>query len=644
LKTRIEKGNSTGHHFYLYEANESGGNSMRYDTIVIGAGLSGLAAASLLAKMGQKVLVVEKHFKPGGSCGIFKRNDVVFDQGSAMFYGFGERGFNPHRFLFNCLEEPIDMIKHDLLYTVVYKGDRIRFYSDVDQFVAELSRVFPGQRENIRRFYNEIRLIYTHVIVENPVFATPDQTDPKAASVQFRKHPGSYLKFFSFMFMNAHSLLKRYFDDPEIFKFFDKLTSTYCYTTVKEAPAVLSAVMFIDNHTGGSYYTAGSTLFLPGKMEKSIEENGGDMLFGHKVARIAIEEKKALGVVLDDGRMIQADSVIYSGTVWNLYGDMIDENVSTKKKRNWAKAIIPTYPSVVLYCQVKKEVIPEGTSPVEMLVGNPDQIDESEVTAYIFSIDDSTLCPADSHTVVAIGPSLRHWPRPEGDFRTQEYERQKEEEKARMIRVLDKRFPGFEQAILYSEISTPTTIERYTMKNGGCVAGPKQNMGQHMFKRLHIQSEWDNVYCCGESTTMGTGTPAVTVSGISAANAILKKKGLPVFAFDKEAKNMVRILPHPVTKEMLRQGIPERDVEIMALSSECQFCESAPCMECTALDIRGILRRAAAGNFFGARKIISSVEYSSTDIEAAESKCVRRTFDKGPVSIGKIISKLIQSD
>ena len=73
-------------------------------------------------------------------------------------------------------------------------------------------------------------------------------------------------------------MLEKYFKDPEIFKFFDKLTSTYCYATVEEAPAVLAAVMFVDNHVGGSYYPAGSTVFLPGKLEKVIEENGGEMM------------------------------------------------------------------------------------------------------------------------------------------------------------------------------------------------------------------------------------------------------------------------------------------------------------------------------------------------------------------------------
>jgi len=44
---------------------------MGYDIVVIVAGLSGLTAASLLAKRGLRVAVVDNNYKPGGSCGIF---------------------------------------------------------------------------------------------------------------------------------------------------------------------------------------------------------------------------------------------------------------------------------------------------------------------------------------------------------------------------------------------------------------------------------------------------------------------------------------------------------------------------------------------------------------------------------------------
>ena len=57
---------------------------MEYDAIIIGGGISGLTAASLLAKRKLSVVVVEKSYNPGGSCGIFKRGQVTFNNGAAM--------------------------------------------------------------------------------------------------------------------------------------------------------------------------------------------------------------------------------------------------------------------------------------------------------------------------------------------------------------------------------------------------------------------------------------------------------------------------------------------------------------------------------------------------------------------------------
>ena len=43
--------------------------------------------------------------------------------------------------------------------------------------------------------------------------------------------------------------------------------------------------MFVDNHIGGSYYPAGSTLNLVGKLEKVIEENNGDMIYNKQIKK-----------------------------------------------------------------------------------------------------------------------------------------------------------------------------------------------------------------------------------------------------------------------------------------------------------------------------------------------------------------------
>jgi prolycopene isomerase len=611
---------------------------MRYDVVVIGAGLSGLAAASLLAKRGLHVAVVDKNYEPGGSCGIFKRNKVIFDQGAAMLYGFGENGFNAHRFVFNCLEEPIDVIKHDLLYCVNFKGKRIRFWADVDMFAEELSQVFPSEKEGIRRFYHDLETMYRHVMVENPSYTTPDETDPEEASKSFLRHPDSYARFLSYLDKSARELLSEYFSDPEIFKFFDKLTSTYCYATVEESPAVLAAVMFVDNHVGGSYYPAGSTLFVPGKLEKVIEEHGGDMLLENEAVRILFNDDRPSGVKLHSGNTIYAENIIYAGTVWNLYGKLVDRRHLTTQRIEWAANQVPTHPSVVFYAHIDKRVIPEDTAPIEMLVGNPDLLDESEVTVYILSIDDRTLCDENGHVVVAIGPTFADWSYENAD----DYLVRKEKEKARLIGVLEKRFPGFTDGVRYGEVATPRTIERYTLKNGGAVAGPKQMLGQHMLNRLHTRSEWDNLFCCGESTVMGTGTPTVTTSGISAANAVLKKLKLEAFKYQPDMKNYVRVVDKPVRVENLYEGYPEETRAIMREASRCQYCEKPQCSTDAAWDIRGIMRRVAVGNFAGAVKLarqsLGADSSSKASLTECEKRCVLNKDFDSPVGIQTVIN------
>ena len=624
---------------------------MKYDVIIIGAGLSGLSAASLLAKSGLRVAVMEQADTPGGTCGIFKREGAVFDQGAAMLYGFGEHGFNAHRFLFNCLEEPIEMVKHELLYVVHYNGKKIRFFADIDRFIEELSDAFPGQEKNIRRFYKDMQKCYRHVISETPNYSTPDTMNPKEGLKSVLRHPISYMRFLSYLNISAKKLLKKYFSDPDILHFFDKLTSTYCYATLDEAPAILASVMFIDNHEGGSYYPAGSTLFLPGKLEKVIEKHGGDMYYGCEVREVLFEIENTdganadvalmqsfavgspCGVLLQDGRKFYADNIIYSGTVWNLYGKLLSGIILTEQEKKWA-AQIPTYSSVVLYSLVDKKVIPKDTAPIEMLAANPEAIDESEITVYILSIDDHTICDEDKHVVIAIGPSFRDW--------KESYSEQKREETLRILSILEKRFPGFNNGLHYCELATPSTIERYTMKNGGAAAGPKQMLGQHMLLRQPIRTRFDNLYVCGESTTMGTGTPTVTTSGIAAANAILEKYGLPTYVWEPSRKNYVHILKPPVESDWMNSYYDEPTIRLMTTANKCLFCEHPSCCRKQTLDIPGIMRRAACGNFTGAKKVLEKFEEElSTDfVVECEKRCIQNVKKGDGVLIWQVLEIL----
>lgn len=586
----------------------------RSDVIVIGAGISGLTTAALLAKRGLKVQLLEQHFQPGGSCGAFRRNGVTFDQGTAMLYGFGSKGSNPHRYIMSELEEEIEVIKHEMLYCLKYDGTPIHFHSDMDSYFKELEQLFNNDEIiQLKAFYGYIGRLYHKVLVAEQICVAPPEIPIKTALKLFIKNPVNQIKVIGLLKKSAGDIVRPYIKSERVIKYLNKLTSTYCYTLVDETPAIMAATMFMDNHFGGVYYPIGSTQQLPGKLEKAIEKYRGKIFYQHNVRQILFDGDKVCGLLANTpkGEMhFETDAVVYAGTIWDLYGKLIPYEISDPATREWAKNFIPTYPSVVLHCLVEESVIPAGTQPIMMLADNPEAIDEKEITLYILSLADPSICPPGTHTVMAIGPSFRNWPSPNDPaYKSSSYETAKIEETERILASLEKHLPGFRKALRYNTLATPTTIERYTMKPGGSVTGPKHCMGQELMNRPHAKTKWENLFMCGESTVMGTGSPSVTISGVSAANMVLRRLGKEEYIWHKGMKDYVKEyrasdLPRVNSVSKIRTNAIENQkyIELHDDASMCQWCEVAPCTSvCPAdYDIRGTLRRIEAGNFEGA--------------------------------------------
>lgn len=120
---------------------------------------------------------------------------------------------------------------------------------------------------------------------------------------------------------------------------------------------------------------------------------------------------------------------------------------------------------------------------------------------------------------------------------------------------------------------------------------------------------------CGESTVMGTGSPSVTISGISAANMVLRRLGKKEYIWRKGMKDYVKEfrasdLPQLKSLSYISSNAIENDkyLKLHDDASLCQWCEDAPCMPvCPAeYDIRGTLRRIEVGNLHGAYAIIKT--------------------------------------
>lgn len=226
----------------------------RYDVIVIGAGLGGMTAASLLAKRGLSVLMIEQQNKPGGSYSSFKREDHVFDVGTAMLYGFGEKGFRPFRFLMNELEEPIDVVAHTTLARMTFEGQEIIFWPDINRFLEELFPLFPEEKDNLRAFYADLYKLYENIVIKHDIISPPSEFSPRQGLRRLSSDQFSILRMQKLLSTSTMDLLKKYFHTPKIFNFFDKLCSAYACTTAEETPneAVLSAfgyLVFIEDES-----------------------------------------------------------------------------------------------------------------------------------------------------------------------------------------------------------------------------------------------------------------------------------------------------------------------------------------------------------------------------------------------------------
>jgi prolycopene isomerase len=618
----------------------------RYDVIVVGAGLGGMTAGALLAKQGLAVLMIDQQDRPGGSCTSFKRDDIVYDVGTAMIYGFGETGFKPFRFIINELEEPIDIVAQPTLARMTIEGQKVVFWPDLERFENELGDMFPEEREGIRSFYRELYGMYKNIVLRNEVIVPPSEFSPQQGLRSLLSSPIAMLKMQKLLTVSVKSLLDKHFHTKPIIDFFDKLCSAYDYCTAAETPAVLAATMFIDNHVGGVYYPAGGAQNLPNTMEKAFERDGGQMLYRQKVDEVLIKGDTAYGVRLTDGTEILADRIITDATVWNIYGKLVKPEHIAPERLAWVKSLVATFPSMTMYMLVDAQALPADTFPWEIFIENRALIDSSDLTLYTNSLVDRTLAPEGQLVVMAIAPNMLSWPSSDSpDYRSEAYELQKRQEADRMLAQIEAHFPGFGNHIHSLIVATPTTIERYLLKNGGAVGGPKNMLGQQMLKRLHARSEWKNLYFCGDSTVMGTGAPAAAVSGVGAANMVLRDLHRREYDRRRFARQYIHFVTLPYDHPRYQTGDPITADNARLAAAQCQWCEKPDCVAaCPAhVDIPGFLRRIEIGNTIGAERVIRQqnplAEICGTACgpdAPCQRDCYRVSFTGKPVQITEL--------
>ena len=90
--------------------------------IVIGAGFSGLSAATELASKGYEVQILEKNDHAGGRARVFQSDGFTFDMGPS-WYLMPDVFENFFEFMGEKVENHLDLIRLEPSYRIFFKDD-----------------------------------------------------------------------------------------------------------------------------------------------------------------------------------------------------------------------------------------------------------------------------------------------------------------------------------------------------------------------------------------------------------------------------------------------------------------------------------------------------------------------------------------
>ena len=124
-------------------------------SVIIGAGIGGIATAVYLAKAGYKVDIYEKNSTPGGRCGQLIREGHRFDLGATMLMMPGI-----YRDIFGSLGIPLfedgEMTPLEDLYKIYFDNNEILAFSpDKEKMKAQLEKIEPGSFEKSQKYVTD---------------------------------------------------------------------------------------------------------------------------------------------------------------------------------------------------------------------------------------------------------------------------------------------------------------------------------------------------------------------------------------------------------------------------------------------------------------------------------------------------------
>lgn len=507
----------------------------QYDAIVIGSGLGGLSTAAILGKQGKRVLILERHYTPGGYTHVFKRPGYEWDVGVHYIGDMGE----PPRFvrkLFDYVSDgKLQWADMGEIYDRVFIGDEnFDFPKGLDNLKKMLHERFPGEGKAIDSYFD---LVF-QVSASNRNYFLDKALWPilsKTIGAYLRK---GYLKFAS---KTTLEVLSELTSNPKLIKVLTAQYGDYGLPPGKSSFAMHAAL--VKHYFNGGYFPVGGSSVICEKINELIEKQGGQILVKAEVDQILIRQNKAIGVRMFDGKELFAPLIISDAGIPVTFSKLLPpESISQHSLRQKLEKLEASVAHVCLYAgfngSPEKLKLPKANYWIYPEKGSHDELFEAFQKDYTCELPMVYISfpaakdpswneryPGKSTVdIITMMPYevFEKWENTKWKKRGAEYEALKKSISDRLLKVLFRMEPQLREYLDCYELSSPLTTRNFMNYDRGELYGVNHNPERFKQDFLRPQTGIKGLYLTGQDI-VSVGVVGALASGLLTSSVILGK-------------------------------------------------------------------------------------------------------------------------
>ena len=476
------------------------------NSVVIGSGFGGIAAALRLRAKKHNVTLIEKHNDLGGRARVFKKNGFIFDGGPTvitapyLIYELFE--------IFNKKPEDYIEIKSlDIWYRFLFEDGTSFDYSGNE--VSMKNQIEKISKNDVKGYENLLK--FTQKIFDKGFSELADV--PFDRPFFMMKQLPALINLKSYK--SVYSLVSSHIKNEKLRRMLSMhplLVGGNPFTTT----SIYGLILFLEKKWGIHYSMGGTGNIIKG-LEKLMLEENIKILKGSEVAKINLENGKIKSVKLKNQNVIEVDNVICNADPPAVYDELLDNKKSNfifkwkKERMEYSMGLFVYYfGTKKVYKNVAHHTIKFGDKYKEHLedIFENKKLNE-DISFYLHrpSATDKSMAPKNHDCFYVLVPVPNNQSKINWSI-------EGEKLKELVIKKMEKSLlPGLKDNIVEDFYLTPDYFEKELNTKYGSGFSIQPKFSQSAYFRFHNKSEvCDGLYFVGAGTHPGAGVPGVLSS------------------------------------------------------------------------------------------------------------------------------------